>query len=216
MRPSHESPRSLSDAGAPQARLARQALPTAQSLAALGTVLCVYRSRPGDGLGGELGGWQQAVHAEAWCGIDSDGWQECLQFRDRDGDCCWRLYLLPDSDFLAWDRLQQRLPRVETPHASCRDCRSPQCENVAGRLWRRLSRRLSGERWQVSALRLHALPVTRADATQADATHGLAASLATLSAQGLEMRARIARSEQIDTGSSGEVDAMPWRPGAMH
>ena len=210
MRPSHES-RPIPDPGASQSRHATLALPTAQSLAALGTVLCVYRSRPGDGLGGELGGWQQAVHAEAWCGIDSDGWQECLQFRDRDGDCCWRLYLLPDSDFLAWERIQQALPRVETPHASCRDCRSPQCENVAGRLWRRLSRRLSGERWQISALRLHALP-----AAQADGKHGLAASLATLSLHGADMRQRIARSEHIDAGDACEADAMPWRLGAMH
>ena len=187
-------------------------LPTPGALAALGTVLCVYRSRCGDGRGGELGGWQQAVRAEAWCGIDSDGWQECLQFRDRDGDCCWRLYLLPDSDFLAWDRLQQALPRVEAPHAGCRDCGPGRDDGVAGRLWRRLSLHLYGERWQLSALRLHALP----SSCGAPATT-LAASLATLSPLGVEMLQRVARRESIDLGACADDNtAVRWGIATAH
>ncbi len=189
---------------------AAHALPTPEALAALGTVLCVYRSRRGDGLGGELGGWQQAVRAEAWCGIDSDGWQECLQFRDRAGDCCWRLYLLPDSDFLAWERLQQALPRVEAPHAACRDCGLD--DGIAGRLWRRMSLHVGGERWQLSALRLHALA----------SPHGgppttLAASLAPLSPLGAGMLQRVARLEDIDLGAAcNDFGTTPWRVAHAH
>jgi hypothetical protein len=182
------------------------ALPTPEALAALGTVLCVYRSRCGDGQGGELGGWQQAMRAEAWCGIDSDGWQECLQFRDRDGACCWRLYLLPDSDFLAWDRLQQALPRVDAPHAGCRD------DGIAGRLWRRVSLHLGGERWRLSALRLHAL----ASSHGAPATT-LAASLAPVSPLGAGMLQRVARLEGIDLGARVDVNGTtPWRVATAH
>lgn len=196
------------------------ALPTPQALAALGTVLCVYRSRRGDGQGGELGGWQQAVSAESWCGIDSDGWQECLQFRDRDGACCWRLYLLPDSDFLAWERILQAVSRVDAPHGACRDCGPLHDDNVAGRLWRRLSHRLAGERWQVSALRLHALPASRAAGQLAARPAGsgaLAASLATVSPLGAEMLQRIARWEDIDLGDRADDDVpMSWRTAAAH
>lgn len=203
-------------APSPLPPFAVHALPTPDALAALGTVLCVYRSRRGDGLGGELGGWQQAVRAETWCGIDSDGWQECLQFRDRDGDCCWRLYLLPDSDFLAWERIQQTLPRVDAPLGACRDCGPPHDDGVAGRLWRRLSHRLAGERWQVSALRLHALPVARAVSRSARRL-ALAASLATVSPLGAELLQRIARWEDIDLGGAVDDDAAsPWRPLAAH
>lgn len=187
-------------------------MPSPDALAALGTVLCVYRSRCGDGQGGELGGWQQAVRAEAWCGIDSDGWQECLQFRDRAGDCCWRLYLLPDSDFLAWERLQQALPRVEVPHATCRDCGAGREDTVAGRLWRRLSLHLGGERWQLSALRLHALA-----SPQGVPAATLAASLAPLSPLGAEMLQRVARLEDIDLGAPfDDTGATPWRIAHAH
>lgn len=191
---------------------AAHALPTPEALAALGTVLCVYRSRRGDGLGGELGGWLQAVRAEAWCGIDSDGWQECLQFRDRAGDCCWRLYLLPDSDFLAWERLQQALPRVEAPHAACRDCGPGRDDGIAGRLWRRMSLQVGGERWQLSALRLHALA----------SPHGgpattLAASLAPVSPLGAGMLQRVARLEDIDLGAAfDDFGTTPWRVAHAH
>ena len=203
-------------APSPLPSIVLDALPTPQSLAALGTVLCVYRSRRGDGQGGELGGWQQAVRAEVWCGIDSDGWQECLQFRDRSGDCCWRLYLLPDSDFLAWERIQQGLPRVDAPHGACRDCGPPHDDGVAGRLWRRLSHRVAGERWQVSALRLHALPAQRP--MPGSAWRGtLAASLATVSPLGTEMLQRIARWEDIDLGRFDDDGApLPWHAVPAH
>lgn len=153
------------------------AMPSADALAALGTVLCLYRSR----YGGELGGWAQAASAEVRCGIDSDGWHECVQFRDPDGICCWRLYLLPESDFLAWEQIQSRLPAVEAS-------RSP-IQPVASRLWHRLSARVDGERWQPSVVRLHALRHPRLS---------LAASLAPVSPLGAEMVRRVARIEGLD------------------
>jgi hypothetical protein len=171
--------RDTSPPTSPRMRLRKPqaALPSAAELAALGTVLCVYTRRHG----GELGGWAQAASAEVRCGIDSDGWHECLQFRDGSGNCCWRLYLLPDSDFLAWERIQQRLPAAETWQAPD--------EAVASRLWRRLSTRVGGEAWQTSIVRLHALRHPRPF---------LAASSAPLSRLGAEMLLRVARIEGLD------------------
>lgn len=169
----------------------RAVLPSAAGLASLGTVLCVYRSR----CGGELGGWAQAVSAESWCGIDSDGWHECLQFRDRNGHCCWRLYLLPDSDFLAWEQLTARLPRAEAQP-------SPG-DGIATRLWRRVASRVGGERWLASVLRLHTMPPAPPASVPASMPV-LAASLAPVSMFGADVVRRIARIEGID--SEGPLD----------
>lgn len=166
-------------------------LPSAAGLASLGTVLCVYRSR----YGGELGGWAQAVSAESWCGIDSDGWHECLQFRDRNGHCCWRLYLLPDSDFFAWEQLTAQLPRAEAQP-------SPG-DGIATRLWRRMASRVGGERWLASVLRLHTMPPAQHAAATAPVPV-LAASLAPVSLFGADVVRRIARIEGID--SEGPLD----------
>jgi hypothetical protein len=166
----------------------RAALPSAAELASLGTVLCVYRSR----YGGELGGWAQAVSAESWGGIDSDGWHECLQFRDRNGHCCWRLYLLPDSDFFAWEQLTARLPSAEAMP-------SPG-DGIATRLWRRMASRVGGERWLASVLRLHTMPQPSLPASMPV----LAASLAPVSEFGADVVRRIARIEGIDSG--GQLD----------
>jgi hypothetical protein len=155
----------------------RCSLPSAAELAALGTVLCVYSRR----YGGELGGWRRATGAEVRCGIDSDGWHECLHFRDREGDCCWRLYLLPDSDFLAWERLQARLPVFEAKPATG--------EAISGRLWRRLSARVGGAPWQSSVIRLHALGHPRTL---------LAASPAAISPLGAHMLQRLVRIEGLE------------------
>lgn len=154
------------------------ALPRPQQLAALGAVLCLYRAEHG----GELGGWSQAVRAEARAGLDSDGLREVLQFFDASGRGCWRLYLLPDSDFLAWDRLLADLPR-ETGMESL--------GGVGERLWRRLAGRLRGEHWQAAAIRLHALTGERGQTL-------LAASLAQLSPLGAATARDIARLEGID------------------
>lgn len=122
-------------------------VPGPQQLAALGTVLCLFRPHQRN----ELAGWAQAVRVEARTGMDSDGLRESLVFFDAQGRCCWRLYLLPDSDFLAWDRLLDCLRCREEVEAS---------SGVGERLWRRLAGRLRGEQWQARIVRLRAIPAT--------------------------------------------------------
>lgn len=74
---------------------ARAALPAPERLAAVATVLCVHPRRQRDA----LDGWLAARSAQRL----GDGAGEALRFCDADGRECWRLYLLADSDFLAWD-----------------------------------------------------------------------------------------------------------------
>lgn len=151
-------------------------LPTARQLASLGTVLCLYRPESS-----ELGGWKHAVCAHACHGVDSEGIRESLCFSDARGRCCWRLYLLPDSDFLAWDRLVSAFPARPEPVND---------GSVAERLWRRLATRLGAEPWRMCALRLHA-----------GDGQPLSASLASLSSLGADAARRIGHME----GAEGEL-----------
>ncbi|WP_258223403.1 Hemin transport protein, partial [Stenotrophomonas sp. HMWF023] len=123
-------------------RSSLRAWPAPEQLAALGTVLCLYHAD-----GNELGGWRQAVSVHACQGVDSEGLRESLCFLDARGRCVWRLYLLPDSDFLAWDRLVATLPPGPSHDAD---------GSVGERLWRRLAGHLGGQRWRLCTLRLHA------------------------------------------------------------
>ena len=157
----------------------RGAPPTPAQLARLGTVLCLHR--PGGAA--ELGGWARAVRAEVHTGLDDDGVEESLRFFDADGDCCWQLHLLPDSDFLAWSQVSAGLPAV---------CGEAGTASVAERLWQGLSRRLRGELWEASALRFHAL-ATPADAHAGSAAPMLVASLAAISPAGADVAQRIMR-----------------------
>lgn len=180
-------PACLSSANAPA-----PALPEPRQLAALGAVLCLSRAR----LGHPLAGWTPAVCAEVVCNCDSDGLRESISFLDRDGRCCWRIYLLPDSDFLAWEELSSRLPvRADRGHTG-----------IAERLLSRLANRLNGGHWQASTLRLHALPC---------GTNGtaLAASLAPLSELGFAIARRIARDEGVLDDALGEAHFPPIPPG---
>jgi len=154
---------------------AAQSLPRAQQLAALGTVLCLYRHQEG----GELSGWARAVRVESRAGVDSDGLRESLAFFDHQGRCCWRLYLLPDSDFAAWDRLLALLPSCEETETTT---------GVGERLWRRLAGRLLGGQWQACVLRLHVVPAEVRRPV-------LAASPAMVSSLGAATAQRIARAE---------------------
>lgn len=156
-------------------------LPHPQQLAALGAVLCLYRAQAG----GELDGWAQAAKVRCESVLDSDGLCESIQFFDREGRCCWRLYLLPDTDFLAWELLAAGLPER---------CGTEPELGIAERLWRRLARRLGGPAWRASVLRFHALP----GGPRSSGTPLLAASLPRLSACGMEVAGRIARREGID------------------
>ena len=156
-------------------------LPQPQQLAALGAVLCQFRPRAG----GELGGWAQAVRADACTRVDSDGVHERLVFMDAAGEVCWQLHLLPDTDFLAWERLGASLPA----HRG-----SGSTGGIAQRLWRRFAER---DAWQLDALRLHMLPGAPGFA----ALRVLAASPAPLSPLGAEVARRIARRQGIDAGA---------------
>lgn len=157
------------------------ALPRPWQLAGLGTVLCMHRLQHG----GELAGWSRAVRAEADTAVESDGLYESLAFFDVRGECCWRLFLLPDSDFLAWDTLASQLPA---------HCEAGAGQGVAERLWRRLAVRLGGSGWRLCALRLHVL-------AQAAGPAMLAASPAPVSPLGASTARRIARQE----GAEGDV-----------
>ncbi|HAI94922.1 MAG TPA: Hemin transport protein [Xanthomonadaceae bacterium] len=154
----------------------RTVMPAASALAALGPVLCMHRP----GHGNELVGWSRAVHTESRVRMDSEDVIESLHFFDAAGGCCWRLYLLPDSDFLAWDRLQSRLP-------GC--CDSEPRSGIADRLWQRLAGTLRGGAWQLSAVRLHAL--------REGARVCMAASATSLSLPGIDRVRRIACIENV-------------------
>lgn len=153
------------------------AFPTATQLAALGPVLCLYRTQQGS----ELAGWQQAVRVEVHTGVGSDGLDERLLFFDAQGRCCWRLCLLPDSDFVAWDRLAASLPNGRDADAG----------GLADRLWRRLAGRLLGGQWRACVLHLHAVP-------QPAALPVLAASLPLMSMLSASTAQRLAQAEGAD------------------
>jgi hypothetical protein len=153
-------------------------LPTPRQLAELGAVLCLFRT----GQGSELSGWAQATRVVVRAGLDSDGLREALLFFDATGRCCWQVYLLPDSDFLAWDRLLAGLPKDQGSEA---------VGGVGERLWRRLAGCLRGEQWRAAVLNLHAV---RRD----DGRDVLAASVASLSHLGAATAREIARAESAE------------------
>jgi hypothetical protein len=170
-------------------------LPQPHELAALGAVLCLYRVHAG----GELDGWSHAVRASSNSALDSDGLCESLQFFDRHDDCCWRLYVLPDTDFLGWERLLAGLPvQRQADHGL----------GIRERLWHRVARRLAGPAWRANVLRFHAPPAGPGFAGQSL----LAASLPRLSACGAEVGRRIVRREGID--DAGLIDECCCRQAA--
>ena len=109
------------------------------ALSALGPVLCLHGAADAH----LLSGWTRAQRLLALVQLDSDGPSEALHFLDEAGTDCWRLHLLPDSDFHAWERLLSRLPvQAETPSA-----------------WRRLwsGKRRIAPHWHACALQLHVI-----------------------------------------------------------
>ena len=158
--------------------------PQPRQLAALGTVLCLYRPQHGS----ELSGWAQAVRVETHVGVECDGLRESLVFFDCEGHCCWHLWLLPDTDFVAWDRLAASLPTREPTVVQA---------GIGERLWQRLARRLTGENWRACAIRLHALP-------QPFEAPKLAASVAPLSTLGAATARDIARAEGAEMEHLGD------------
>lgn len=89
------------------------------ALADLGVVLYVYAQRESRTwlaphapwpARRELVGLVSAERVVASVAVDSDGPHECLRFLDDEGDTLASLWLLPDSDFLAWETLLAALP----------------------------------------------------------------------------------------------------------
>lgn len=149
----------------------------AETLAALGPLLCLHA--PGEPH--LLSGWRRARTLCAQVRLDSDGPHEALHFFDDDGVDCWRLHLLPDSDFHVWERLLATLP-VQVDG------------EVAGRrTWR--TKRSALPHWQACALRLHAV-------SEPGGGVGLAAADVRLSPLGRACAQRIA-----DGTSRGEPGA---------
>lgn len=144
------------------ARAALSALPMPERLAAVATVLCVYPRRQRD----VLDGWLAARSAQRL----GDGAAEALAFRDGAGRECWRLYLLADSDFLAWDDAAATLAAAPAP--------------AGPRVWRAMVR------WLRGGLRAQAL---RLSVLRDEAGHCvLLADAAALSPLGLVQARRIA------------------------
>lgn len=115
------------DGGSPDACGPLQAAPVQprfRQLCALGPVLCLYPSDGGAGAVGlppgapwpwqrELLGVLAADGVAAAAGVDSDGPQEWLWFLDAGRRPQFGLHLLPDSDYLAWERLLDDLPLTQ-------------------------------------------------------------------------------------------------------
>lgn len=80
------------------------------SLIALGPVVCLHRREDAERLRENALPLLARSRAQAISEVDSDGPREALRVYDRDGQPALQLCLLPDSDFLAWERLTQRLP----------------------------------------------------------------------------------------------------------
>lgn len=170
------------------------ALPHPSQLAALGSVLCLYRPS----FGSELAGWTRSATLAVQLQMDSDGLRESLWFFDREGQCCWRLHLLPDSDFLAWDGLASTLPGLPAQDAG---------GGIGERLWRRLANRVRGDAWRMSVLRLHAIGRLGEE---------LAASPAPLSALGAGLLRRVAQEEGLDLPGPAAAHDCCCNGGARH
>ncbi|MDR1076523.1 MAG: Hemin transport protein [Xanthomonadaceae bacterium] len=165
------------------AGMANAPLPHPRQLSELGAVLCCYRRRWGN----ELAGWDRAVRAQVRAD-DEQGTPECLLFFDQSGHCCWRLYLLPDTDFLAWDALVSGLPTVSSRPAK-----------GLGRWWRKICDAWHDGRWDNCIVRLH-------DHSGSNGGCMLAASLGRISVLGMKTARRILRMERLGTRSAGMAE----------
>lgn len=118
---------------------------TPQLLAALGPLLCLYRADDPHA----LCGWSWAKSVQACIKINSDGPREALTFFDARYRACWQLYLLPDSDYLNWDKV-----------LSCMRCQLDATQNS----WLKqiqappIARAIGNPIWRACALRLYAVP----------------------------------------------------------
>ncbi|MFT3806565.1 Hemin transport protein [Arenimonas sp.] len=145
----------------------------AADLARLGPLLCLYP----DCQTHVLAGWAGAVAVRPAVRIDSDGPQESLLFLDAASRPCWQLYLLPDSDYLAWDDVVAQLHAIRSESTATASRTDPKaCIQLT----------VGNPVWRACALRLHAMGETSAPGN-------LAAANAALSEAGRRAAERIAR-----------------------
>lgn len=129
-----------------------QGRPDTASLCALGPVLCLQAARDPH----PLSGWSRARFAAACVQLDADGPRESVCFFTAEGEACWQLHLLPDSDFLAWSQLLEQLPSLHG------EARQPS-------YWLARCRQVVRPAWRACALRLHLIPECSGDAALAAA-----------------------------------------------
>jgi len=100
---------------------ARRLVDWEAQLVALGPVVCLHRREDYEQLREDalpMLAWSRAL---AISEIDSEGPREALRLYDLDGQPSMQLCLLPDSDFLVWERLTRSLPsRAEAAGSLCR------------------------------------------------------------------------------------------------
>jgi hypothetical protein len=154
-------------------------LPSAPQLAALGRVL--WLSPPE--WPHPLQGRGIAVRAQAQAAVDAGGAREWIAFLDADDACCGRLYLLPDTDFLAWESLVAVLLRSEYDSGTMPLCR-------------RLLARLHRGRWRAFALRMRATARATTNARADEWT--LFTHPTSLSVLGLQVAHAIVRAEDAE------------------
>lgn len=89
----------------------------AQSLVDLGPLVCLYRREDEARLIFDPGSLLAQPRAQWICEVDSEGPREALRQQDPEGEPLLQLCLLPDSDFLAWERLLTGLSADPMPDA---------------------------------------------------------------------------------------------------
>jgi len=89
-------------------------------LVALGPVLCLYRREHAERLRLDASSLLSGVQAQAVAEIDRDGPREALCFSRPGGTVVVQVCLLPDTDFLAWERLIQSLADCSRRGEPCR------------------------------------------------------------------------------------------------
>lgn len=96
------------------------------ALPALGPVLCQYPEHPAGSSRPQTCRCRAldlsdtvVMRVRLW--LDADGPQECVELCGADGALRMRAWLLPDSDFCAWEVLLSRVPRA-VPLPACTDC----------------------------------------------------------------------------------------------
>lgn len=176
-------------------------LPDAMQLAALGSVLCLYR----DDDAPTVHGWWAAAHADVHACVDASGAREWVSVHGAPANGLpsspaarhdrMRLYLLPDTDFLAWERMTATLaPATERDHSAA---------PLHARLFTRLAASVRRMRWRALPLRLLAQPQSHADRWR------LTALPAALSPLGHRVATHIARCEGADFLSCPDPERSP-------